>query len=339
MGKHDKFFHEKISANAEGWLEMSLVLSCNKMKAMRATKEDVLAALKGSKIEVKEDNLSVRRPGNLALPTLENRPQHQKKSVAHAHEGGVIAVFKSIPAEQSWMQLKEKLREKLPSKVQLWYVSEVTDKSTCTVASAPFENDQQFFGALELEVGGTKIVSEVAQGDSLQQCLKVLPKHIKDKRDKEARKKQKERNRPIVVGQQRFVNVSALRSRVKEILNSRSDGESLKSEGSDYKLIKALLDFHPKGSEKSKGMVGIKVQKSSHGDSRCFYMVKNDGQEEDFSAQKCLSAIEANPPYVEPDSKDKKVVAKQDTEAKPAVESAAEGKPTEAAAECKANAD
>merc|ERR1711979_114618 len=98
-------------------------------------------------------------------------------------------------------------------------------------------------------------------------------------------------------------------------------------------LIRALLDFHPKGSEKSKGMVGIKVQKSSHGDSRCFYMVKNDGQEEDFSAQKCLSAIEANPPYVEPDSKDKKVVAKQDTEAKPAVESAADAKVVDAGAE------
>merc|ERR1712061_594752 len=292
-----------------------------------------------------EDNLCVRRPGNLPLPTLENRPQHQKKSVAHAHDGGVIAVFKAIPAEQSWMQLKEKLREKLPNKVQLWYVSEVTDKNTCTVAAAPVENDQQFFEELQLEVGGSKIVSEVAQGDVLQQCLKVLPKHIKDKREKEAKKRQKERNRPIVVGQQRFVNVSALRSRVKEILNSRSDGESLKAEGSDYKLIKALLDFHPKGSEKSKGMVGIKVQKSSQGDSRCFYMVKDDGKEEDFSAQKCLSAIEVNPPYVEPDSKDKKpgatspsnaaeakpaqetaAVAKPDTEAKPA-DDAAESKP------------
>jgi len=35
--KFDKFFHEKISANEEGWLEVALVLSCNKMKALRAT--------------------------------------------------------------------------------------------------------------------------------------------------------------------------------------------------------------------------------------------------------------------------------------------------------------
>merc|ERR1711979_27185 len=107
-----------------------------------------------------------RRPGNLALPTLENRPQHQKKSVAHAHEGGVIAMFKSIPAEQSWMQLKEKLREKLPGKVQLWYVSEVTDKNTCTVASAPFENDQQFLGRLNLKLAALK---------SFQKLLRETP--------------------------------------------------------------------------------------------------------------------------------------------------------------------
>merc|ERR1711907_908997 len=158
----------------------------------------------------------------------------------------------------------------------------------------------------ELEFGDVTLKVEVAQGDALQQALKVLPKHIRDKREKEGRKRQKERNRPIVIGSQRFVTVHALRSRVKEILNSRSDGEQLKVDGSDYKLIQALLSYHPKGETKSKGMVGIKVNKSSQGDSRCFWMVKESGEEEDFSAQKCLSAVEANPPYVEIETKDAK---------------------------------
>ncbi|CAE7315950.1 La, partial [Symbiodinium necroappetens] len=50
--KYDKFFHDKISANADGWLDMSFILSCNKMKSMRAGKDDVIAALKESKIEL-----------------------------------------------------------------------------------------------------------------------------------------------------------------------------------------------------------------------------------------------------------------------------------------------
>jgi len=331
--RHDKFFHDKIKGNADGWLEIALILSCNKMKAMRATNEDVVSSLDGSKIEIKDDKLSIRRPGNLALPTLEARPQHQKKSVAHAHDGGVIAIIKAVPAEQSWMQIKDGLRAKLPDKVQLWFVSEVTDKSECIIAVAPFEDDMKFFESLVLEVGGAKLAAEVAHGDALGAALKIMPKHIRDKREKEVRKRQKERNRPIVVGAHRFVNVPALRGRVKEILNSRSDGEQLKADGSDYKLIKALLSFHPKGEQKSKGMVGIKVAKSSQGDSRCFWMMKEDKTEEDFSAQKCLSAVEANPPYVEADTKEKKLEEKKDAAAPAAEEKKAEEKTEEKKAE------
>merc|ERR1712217_767615 len=157
------------------------------------------------------------------------------------------------------------------------------------------------------EVGGAKLSCEICQGDLLQAALKLLPKHIRERREKESRKRQKDRNRPIVVGTQKFLNVGALRGRVKEILNSRSDGEHLKPDGSDFKLIKALLEHHPKGAQKSQGMVGIKVAQSTQGDNRCFFMVKQDGTTEDFSAKKCLDAIEVNPPYVKAETpKEKK---------------------------------
>merc|ERR1711879_32840 len=163
---------------------------------------------------------------------------------------------------------------------------------------APFDDDVKFFEDLKLEVGGAKLTCEICQGDLLQTALKLLPKHIRERREKESRKRQKDRNRPIVVGTQKFLNVGALRGRVKEILNSRSDGEQLKPDGSDFKLIKSLLEFHPTGPEKSKGLVGIKVAKSIQGESRCFFMIKEGGVEEDFSAKKCLDAVELNPPYV-----------------------------------------
>merc|ERR1712060_460460 len=153
------------------------------------------------------------------------------------------------------------------------------------------------------------VTSEVCYGEQLQQTLKTLPKHIRDKREKESRKRQKERNRPIVVGSQKFVNVGALRGKVKEILNSRSDGESLKPEGTDYKLVMALLEFHPLGKEKFGGTVGIKVAKSPQGDTRCFYLVKQGGTEEDVSMKKCIDAVELNPPYVKVEKKTKEEAA------------------------------
>lgn len=297
--RHDKFFHDKISSDPEGWLELTLLLGCNKMKSMRATSEAVLAALaSGSKTEIREDKAAVRRPGKAALPTLEARPQHQKKSSLNAHVGGVIAVFKDVPKEQGWTLVKDKLKAVLPTKVGLWFVSEISDKGDCFAATAPFDGDTKFFEELALEVGPVTLRAEVCHGEPLQQALKLLPKHIREKREKEARKRQKEKNRPILVGTQKFVNVGALRGRIKEILNSRSDGEMLKADGSDFKLIKAVLAFHPKGEQKSEGLTGIKVAPSTQGDNRCFFMVKADGTAEDFSAKKCLDAIELNPPYV-----------------------------------------
>merc|ERR1711879_452040 len=116
----------------------------------------------------------------------------------------------------------------------------------------------------------------------------------------------------------------ALRGRVKEILNSRSDGEHLKPDGSDFKLIKALLEHHPKGEQKSKGMTGIKVAQSTQGDNRCFFMVKENGEAEDFSAKKCLDAIELNPPYVKAETpKDKKETEKPEPSASTASTAAA----------------
>merc|ERR1712187_319873 len=256
-------------------------------------------ALQNSKLELREGGTAVRRPANLALPKLETRPpQHQKKSSMHAHDGGALVVFKDVPAEQSWMQIKEKLKTYLPAKANLWFVSEVNDKHQCFIATAPFDDDVKFYEDLKMEVGGAKLTCEICQGDLLQAALKLLPKHIRERREKESRKRQKDRNRPVLVGTQKFLNIGALRGRVKEILNSRSDGEHLKPDGSDFKLIQALLEHHPKGAQKSQGMVGIKVAKSTQGDNRCFFMVKEDGSAEDFSAKKCVDTIELNPPYV-----------------------------------------
>merc|ERR1711953_121347 len=215
-----------------------------------------------------------------------------------AHDGGCLVVVKDVPAEQSWVQIKEKLKASLPEKANLWFVSEVNDKHQCFIATAPFDDDVKFYEDLKMELGGAKLTCEICQGDLLQAALKLLPKHIRERREKESRKRQKDRNRPIMVGTQKFLNVGALRGRVKEILNSRSDGEHLKPDGSDFKLIKALLEHRPKGAQKSQGMVGIKVATSTQGDNRCFFMVKEDGNAEDFSAKKCLDVIELNPPYV-----------------------------------------
>jgi hypothetical protein len=354
--KSDKFFHDKISGDPEGWLGLDMIMGCKKIKDMRATTEDILNALAGSKLEVGKDRTAIRRPGNAALPTLQAKPRHEKRTSIHAHDGGVIAIFKGMPEEQSWMQVKDGLRKKLPEKVQVYFVSQVSNKNECVVAVAPFDNDTSFFEELKLELGGVTLSSVVASGDELAVAVRMLPKNIKEKREKNARNRAKERNRPILLGTMKFVNVAALRGRVREILNSRTDGECLKPEGGDFKLLVELLKFHPKGDEKSKGLKGMKVAKSTKGDNRCFWLIRENGEEEDFSVQKCLGALELNPPYEAPkekpaaqaeakkdavraeEKKDEKPVQTKPSETKPAEDAKMEGakveeKPAEKPAE------
>merc|ERR1712139_461811 len=196
------------------------------------------------------------------------------------------------------MHVKDTLKPKLPERVAIMFASSVSDKNQCVLAVTPFEGDLQLLDGLELAIGGVTLKTEICYGDLLQQALKLLPKNVRERREKQARARQKERQRPIVLANQRFANVGAVRGRIKTILSSRSDGEVLNKEGSDYKLVHAVLSFHPRFKEKTENMTGIKIDTSEQGSSRCFWIVKVDGCE-DFSANKCLNALELDPPYVQ----------------------------------------
>eukprot|EP00435_Cladocopium_sp_Y103_P065725 s392_g27.t1 len=69
--KYDKFFHEKIAENTDGWLDMTLILQCNKMKTMRATKVRQYLrahAEMGSRVEIPE--VEVRLAAGLSCASL-----------------------------------------------------------------------------------------------------------------------------------------------------------------------------------------------------------------------------------------------------------------------------
>lgn len=64
--KHDKFFHTKISENAESWLSISHILACNKTKALTTLVSDVAESVKmSSDVEVNEAADAIRRKNPL----------------------------------------------------------------------------------------------------------------------------------------------------------------------------------------------------------------------------------------------------------------------------------
>ena len=108
----DEFFHEKISENAEGWLDSSWILGCNRVKKLGVTgEEDIESALLYSEeldfqwIALEgQRTLQVRRREGRALPQLELvqptlRPGWLAKKVEQRMQSYEVEVEVEAPGE------------------------------------------------------------------------------------------------------------------------------------------------------------------------------------------------------------------------------------------------
>jgi len=79
--KGDEFFHSKISADPEGWLDITFLLNCNKIKILKAKAGDIAKAVADSKtVELSPDKKKLRRKGNKELPALSKGKRQAKAS-------------------------------------------------------------------------------------------------------------------------------------------------------------------------------------------------------------------------------------------------------------------
>jgi hypothetical protein len=187
--KHDKFFHSKITENAEGWLSLEHILACNKIKVLTASSADIVSAVStSSELETNEAGDAIRRKN--PLPSFEG----ELRRPAKAGKDKNPAVYK----------------------------------------------------------------------------------------------------RQITLGDFKFPNLTAAKKRVGEILKSRKAGLLFKEGTPDYNLVAAVMKEHPNATSKMEGMVGIKVDVSPMGESRCFFIVKgeNKDQFEDISIVKAFNNLE-----------------------------------------------
>lgn len=323
---YDAFFHQKISEDKEGWLNIDLLLSCRKIQDLGATADDIIAALKESVLETKveEDKKFVRRLEE--LPKLEAKPPTAfKKPAKNVHQGGVVFQALDIPEDKHWGDVKDAIKVQLPEKAKIVFVSNIAE-GKCTLLMTPFEGDQEFVEGLKASVAEKALRFEILYGDALKKALFNMPKHHVKKREHLAQERRKAAQKPILIADMKFRDVNMLRGKVKEIISTRKDGQALEAASADFALIKAVLGYHPKGAEKTKDMKGLKVDESTHAGTRCFWMVKEDETVEDISIRKCLDAIEANPPYApveEKKAEEPKSAEKKKAEEAPAEEPAA----------------
>ena len=71
---HDKFFHELISSDEHGYVKIEVILKCQRVKNLKATKENILEAiLTSTQVETNQAKDSIRRKNNSPPPVLKTK--------------------------------------------------------------------------------------------------------------------------------------------------------------------------------------------------------------------------------------------------------------------------
>jgi hypothetical protein len=87
-----------------------------------------------------------------------------------------------------------------------------------------------------------------------------------------------------------YFSVNKVKSKARTILNSKKDGSSLNEKEESF--IKELLDNHEKKEQKMKDFKEFQVgPHPDHNETRCFFVMRNSGEKEDFSISKCITRL------------------------------------------------
>jgi hypothetical protein len=58
--ENDSFFHNKISGDKEGWIDVGLIMNCNKIKKLTTDQEEIITAIKDStEVEIDKGRINL----------------------------------------------------------------------------------------------------------------------------------------------------------------------------------------------------------------------------------------------------------------------------------------
>jgi len=94
----------------------------------------------------------------------------------------------------------------------------------------------------------------------------------------------------LTFGGEKFTELGKIKARCRSILNLTKDGDKIGE--SDHNFLKDLLGKHKNKEAKLKDLSYFTTgQPKDFNQSRCFFIVRSDGTQEDFSVHKCIEAI------------------------------------------------
>ena len=197
--EHDSFFHQKISENSNGYLDLELLLKCNKIKNAGWTLDEIKEGIKlSNNIELDKDEKKVRRKDNKPLPELvllAKKRKKEKKEEKEEKEPIVLIFNCKEPNESKWKDVCNKFQEE---NKELDIIYKRFKDTTGHIVVRPNEDkeeikfkDKFICDDIEYEVkkceGDDLINFFKDHGEHYQMCIKSK----KNKNNKEKKKKKK----------------------------------------------------------------------------------------------------------------------------------------------------
>jgi len=97
----------------------------------------------------------------------------------------------------------------------------------------------------------------------------------------------------VTLGDETFTDLTKIKARARKILSSHKDGDKIQKP--DHDFILDILKYHKNFEGKTNDLDHFTTGKpDEHDYSRCFFIVRSNGDKEDFSIHKCIETISNN---------------------------------------------
>ncbi|KAK1933494.1 hypothetical protein X943_003899 [Babesia divergens] len=309
---HQKFKEDSAKTGIEHVLELKYILSAKRMSDIKATSDDVKAALSanplaGISVEEISDTLYVKKSDG--LPRFEGRKLFEKKkkfgeTADTYHVAGPILFVSNIPAGvKEWQPVKDALQEH--AKLRVRFISPISDGGSCFVwaSKSPegIPDVKEMSPSLE---GNILQIRLIENEEEYKGFISTLKPSILSSRNKDLQRLHSEiMSSPLDINGLAIRNFGCLRPLLNQVLESCDHGSAIPADSQAGILLKYVIDFHPRASEKlcksHRSLVGFEVSVGAFKEGskkKCYLVVTKDNTsnkefKEDFSISKCLECL------------------------------------------------
>ena len=298
--KKDSFFHQIISSEPDGYINIDYFLKCKKIQNKKWTKNELIEGIKESEeLELDKNNEKVRRKNNKELPELILLSQKRKKENENKEkieeeklDKIILKIISNEDIKVKWQEIISNFKKENPN-VNVNYCR---FKNKIGYISILKKSNEEISYKDNFKIKNVIFNIEKCEKDDLKKFYNVYGEHYENCTNKEKKQKKKiKQNKtylenPIILGGEKYNDITLIKNHMKNILNEIKDNEKII--GKNKEFIEDILKYHHNYNEKIKDIDYITVCKHDNSNyNRCFYIIKKNGEKVDFSIKKCINNL------------------------------------------------